>query len=74
MPRNKSLERTLNVLLVLRRGRRTLIELAFMFGVCERTIRRDIEALEAAQVPICHGSETGEEWGCYWWIDRNYTL
>ena len=68
MPRNQSLERTLQVLIALRRDRRTLTELAVSLGVCERTIRRDIEALEAVQIPIHHEGDGS------WWIDRDFQL
>ena len=68
MPRSQSLDRTLQVLIALRRDRRTLAELAVTLGVCERTIRRDIEALEAVRIPIRHEDHF------WWWIDRDFQL
>jgi predicted DNA-binding transcriptional regulator YafY len=54
MPRNRNLVRVLEELRTLEASRvgATLRELADEAGVCERTIRRDLEALEAAGVPI----------------------
>lgn len=66
--RNKSLVRVLKIQWRLeQRGRYTLGELAREFGVCERTIRRDLEALEAAGVPISHDTDhTGHN--STWWL------
>lgn len=54
MPRNRQLVRDLQLLLTLERARhgRTLLELAQEFAVTDRTIRRDLEALGAAGVPL----------------------
>jgi predicted DNA-binding transcriptional regulator YafY len=54
MPRNRQVVRELQLLLTLERSRygRSLQELALEFGVTDRTIRRDLEALEAAGVPL----------------------
>ncbi len=53
--RNGTLIRVLSLLRLLeQRGRHTLPELAERFGVHQRTIRRDLESLEAAGCPIGH--------------------
>jgi predicted DNA-binding transcriptional regulator YafY len=54
MPRNRNLVRVLSELRQLEASRMgaTLRELADEAGVTERTIRRDLEALEAAGVPL----------------------
>lgn len=59
MARNQTLVRDLQLLLLLERSRYglTLGELAAEFGVCARTIRRDLEALQAAGVPIVDNEE-----------------
>lgn len=61
--RNQQLVRCLSVKAKLESGRWWgLQELAEMFSVHPRTIRRDIEALEAAGVLIQH-EERQEKWG-----------
>ena len=54
MPRNRQVVRELQMVLTLERQRHglTLHELAAKFGVTDRTIRRDLEALEEAGVPV----------------------
>ena len=55
MPRNRTLVRGLSLLRLLEDGRHyQLQELAKTFGVCVRTIRRDLEALEEVGVPLRH--------------------
>ena len=46
--RNQALERSLRLLRLLSRGRRTLDGLARDLGVCTRTIRRDLDVLSVA--------------------------
>lgn len=67
--RNQSLVRALSLKATLESGRRwTLLQLAQRFAVTERTIRRDLSALEAAGVPVCaewavkHGRDRGVWW------------
>lgn len=52
--RNRQVVRELQMLLILEQARigATLAELADRFEVTERTIRRDLEALQAAGVPL----------------------
>ncbi len=54
------------ILVLLRRSRRTLEELAAEAGCSTRTTRRDLEVLQAAGLPIY--TERGEELGAllYW--------
>lgn len=54
MPRNLTLVRVLGELRQLQASRRgaTLRELAAEAGVTDRTVRRDLEALQAAGVPL----------------------
>jgi predicted DNA-binding transcriptional regulator YafY len=52
MRRNRQLVRTLRLIDVLRRGRWTLVALAHELHVTDRTVRRDLEALEEAHVPV----------------------
>lgn len=67
--RNQSLTRVLGVLRHLEGGGRYRLKpMAEKFGVCERTIRRDIYALEAAGVPIGHTSDSDEGFASYWWL------
>jgi DeoR/GlpR family transcriptional regulator of sugar metabolism len=73
--RNGSLLRVLRLLRLLeQRGRWTLDQLAVRFDVTTRTVRRDLEALEAAGYAIGH-EERGESplgaldrWRGTWWI------
>lgn len=70
--RCRTLIRALGILRKLEGGGRwTLHQLAQEFGVTQRTIRRDIYALEEAGVPIGHNPYTdcvGEE--SHWWLVR----
>lgn len=54
MPRNRQVVREIQLLLLLERSRvgKTIAELAEEFRVTTRTIRRDLECLEAAGVPV----------------------
>ncbi len=69
-PRNAGLIRVLQVLRAFEGGRRyTYKELADAFGVTERTMIRDVQALEAAGVPLC---STPGDWRtarpAVWWL------
>lgn len=55
--RNASLVRVLALMQRLTRARASLQNLAQEFGVTERTIRRDIDALSLAGVPIWNDTE-----------------
>jgi predicted DNA-binding transcriptional regulator YafY len=70
MPRSQSLIRALSVLRTLDGRRRwTLAELAARYAVTERTIRRDLAALEAAGVPVCHEQVgPGKALRGTWWV------
>lgn len=75
MIRNLALRRTIAVMLALRERRHNLDELACRFGVSPRTIRRDIDVLRAADVPIRHVADAaGAEDFSQWWIDREFRL
>lgn len=50
--RGSILLRQWNLLLMLRRGPKTVIELADALGVCERTIVRDLEVLQGVPFPL----------------------
>jgi predicted DNA-binding transcriptional regulator YafY len=65
------LVRTLGLLSLLAQGGRfTLEQLADKFGVCQRTIRRDLHALEAAGFAIGKVPDTGEGRRGEWWLER----
>jgi len=49
-------------------GRYRLQQLAAVFAVHPRTIRRDLYALESAGWPIGHSPDTGEGLRGYWWL------
>ena len=51
--RNKQLVRVLRLLQILRQGRQPLNVLSSELSVSTRTIRRDIEAIESAHLPVC---------------------
>ena len=55
--RNRALIRTWQILQLLEHRGYTLRELADSFGVCTRTIRRDLEALQAAGFAIYDQAE-----------------
>lgn len=50
--RNQSLERTLRLLRLLQRGRRSLDALAVELDVTNRTVRRDLEVLSVTGFPV----------------------
>ena len=67
--RNRALVRVLMLKAMLEQGKWTLYELAAIFSVTKRTVRRDLAALEEAGVPICQArSEQGNhaEPGRWW--------
>jgi predicted DNA-binding transcriptional regulator YafY len=58
--RHQGLERTLRLVSVLQqRGGHTLDELAAEFGVCTRTIRRDLDVLSVVGFPV---AEEAGDW------------
>jgi len=67
MPRNRRLIRDLTLLRMLERSRigLTLDEMASETGVTTRTIRRDLEALEEAGVPLVRAD--GRRWRIFDW-------
>lgn len=69
MSRNQRLVRELRLLQLLEcRHGRTLNELAAEMGVCQRTIRRDLEAFEEAGIALVdEGSEQRRRWRVYNW-------
>lgn len=68
--RNDSLVRVLTMMHYLKGGRQTLEQLAEEFHVSTRTVRRDLEALSVAGVPVRHSGDTGEGFAGYWWVVR----
>ncbi len=67
MPRNRQVVRELQMILALERARvrLTLHQMAAEFGVTGRTIRRDLEALQEAGVPVVE--EPGYRWRVLDW-------
>ena len=61
--------REISILLTLERSRYglTVDEMAERHGVCGRTIRRDLQALESAGVPLVQ--EDGRRWRALNWRD-----
>src|SRR5262245_18899195 len=57
--RSRGFIRMWRILVLLRTKPRQLDELASMLGVCERTIRRDLEALKRVPLPIESRFPTG---------------
>jgi predicted DNA-binding transcriptional regulator YafY len=69
--RNDTLTRAIAILRMLEGGSRvTLDALAERFGVHPRTVRRDIEALEAAGVPITNERGVSRWQPGEWWLCR----
>lgn len=69
--RSEALARAVSILRLLESGRRvTLHALADQFGVHHRTIRRDLEALEAAGVPITTAPGVTRWQSGEWWLCR----
>lgn len=66
--RNAGLRRVLNLIAVLKDGRHTLPELAQRFNVSERTIRRDLIALQEVGVPVCRTPDSDDGPRGVWWI------
>lgn len=70
MPRRAQFQRTLRVLRLLASTRgATLQELASEVGACERTVRRDLHALEAAGLPVY---DDDSERPKRWFVQREY--
>ena len=61
--RSRKLIRQMQLFAVLRRGTYTLAQMSKELGVGERTIRRDIYAMEAAHVPIVRTAHEDSRWG-----------
>lgn len=62
--RNRMVVRNLRLLQLLgRRRRNTMEELADALGVCSRTVRRDLEALQEAHLPVVDKTIRGRR---YW--------
>lgn len=71
--RHDALRRVLRVLFTLEQGGRyTLYELAAEHQVCPRTIRRDLQALEAAGVPIAKSPDSGFCDERVWWVQGRH--
>jgi predicted DNA-binding transcriptional regulator YafY len=71
--RNGQLVRVLALMQRLRSGRHTLASLACEFRVHQRTIRRDLEALSVAGVPVRHSADVaGDDAPLrgFWWMQR----
>jgi predicted DNA-binding transcriptional regulator YafY len=69
--RNGAVIRAIAILRLLESGRPVrLAPLSARFGVHERTIRRDIEALEAAGVPITTKGGSTRWCSGVWWLCR----
>jgi len=64
--RNSQLTRALQLIERLKGQRATLIELSQDFGVTTRTIRRDLEAISAAGIPL----QSTDESGGFWFVSR----
>jgi predicted DNA-binding transcriptional regulator YafY len=62
--RNNQLVRVLRLIDFLKTGRHSLSSLAQEFGVSQRTIRRDLEALSLAGVPVRNTTPT--DFNGYW--------
>jgi hypothetical protein len=69
--RSEGVIRALQLAECLRAGRRSLDELATQFHVTTRTIRRDLEVLSVAGVPVRSTKDTPAN-GCtsYWWVGK----
>jgi DeoR/GlpR family transcriptional regulator of sugar metabolism len=70
--RNRQLIRVLRLIRLLETGRRTLPDLSRELSVSERTIRRDLQALEYAGLPTRHvGGEPHGLWSMSVGTDRS---
>ena len=68
-PRNDALIRVLRIKHMFEQGGRlTLYALADRFGVHVRTIRRDLDALQSAGVPLTNEGEPGRGNRGEWWL------
>jgi predicted DNA-binding transcriptional regulator YafY len=69
MSRNRRLVRALRLVTLLNRGRYSLEALSDRLGVSVRTVRRDLEALEEAHLPVVkHDRESADD--CTRWSLR----
>lgn len=69
--RSRALVRVLQLSDRLRTGRYTLRSLADEFGVNPRTIRRDLEVLSVAGIPVVRGAVLERDMAeVVWWIQR----
>jgi predicted DNA-binding transcriptional regulator YafY len=69
--RHRVLVRTLSILRAMEAGGRyTLRRLAVEHHVCERTIRRDLEAMQQAGFPIGRTPDTGEGLPGLYWLQK----
>lgn len=67
--RNRQLVRVLELIACLQRGRMTLDELSRELSVSSRTVRRDIEALEFARLPVQkYGGGRWSDSPVVWWM------
>ena len=62
--RNRQLRRVLKLLTLIVERRRSIIELSGELAVTTRTVRRDLQAIEYAGLPIydVHGSDGVKRW------------
>ena len=69
--RHRTLTRCLAMVEHLKARRATLSQLAQVYGVCKRTIRRDLDALSLAGVPVRKTTDAAAD-GLegFWWVER----
>lgn len=67
--RGDALLRVLRMTETLRRGRRSVDELAAAFKVTTRTVRRDLEVLSVAGVPVRSTKDAPAGRTAYWWVE-----
>jgi predicted DNA-binding transcriptional regulator YafY len=66
--RNRQLLRTLRLVLLLEQRRSTIDELATELGAHQRTVRRDLEVLEEAGIPLVNdGANRDRRWRVFNW-------
>lgn len=68
--RNRQLVRAFALIRALRNGRQTVDQLAAVLHVSSRTVRRDLDALFEANVPVEHDGETA----AVYWLPRDWSL
>jgi predicted DNA-binding transcriptional regulator YafY len=70
--RNGQLTRVLSLYRTLLCERRSIDSLARDFSVTTRTVRRDLDALADAGVPLCKSTECddGPSQARVWWVNR----